>query len=147
MNTNVLVLKNNLTLVKCTMKISFIIQYLLHVREFTFERISINVQNIARYLAVICHCISMRELVLQKYKEYSKAFTCFSYFNCPQKLHTGEKLHIQVMCQTFNNISNLSQHQRMNSVSFTVWLHISLHFVRKDQVCACLDRTNLQMCL
>lgn len=101
------------------MKISFIIQYLLNVRIFTLGRISINVQNIARCLAVICHCISMRELILQKYKEYSKAFTRF-FILYPQKLHTVEKLHIQITCQTFNNISNLSQHQRMNSVSFTV---------------------------
>lgn len=131
------------------MKISFIIQYLVNVRIFTLERISTDVQNISRCLAIICHCISMKELVLQKIhthtRTYSKAFTYFSYFNYPQKLHTGEKVHIQIVCQTFKYyFKSLSTPK--NSVSFTVQLHISLHFLRKTQLCGCLDQTNLKMC-
>lgn len=95
--TKVLELKSSLTTAKHMMKVSFVIQPLLNMREFTFGRISTNVQSIPRCLAVICHCISMKELVLQKCKECDKAIRCFSYFNYPQRLHTGEKLHIKIM--------------------------------------------------
>lgn len=69
-----------------------------HERIHTWE----NLYKCAEYtmcLAVICHCISMKELVLQKCKECGKAIRCFSYINYPQRLHTGEKLHIKIMCQ------------------------------------------------
>lgn len=115
-NTKVLELKRDLTTVKYIMKVSFIIQpYAKRQRIHTWE----NLYKCAEYSQVFSCNLSLHkhERVLQKCKDYDKAFSWFSYFNYPQRLQTGENLHIKIMCHSvthFNNISNLSQHQRIS---------------------------------
>lgn len=69
---------------------------MMNVTEFTSGRI----YKCAEYSQVFSCNLSLHkhERVPQKCKEYGKAFSCFSYFNYPQRLHTGENLHIKIMC-------------------------------------------------